>query len=349
MNPEKHWQRSFCLFLPSILLLLAGCSDGLQEPAPIPVALKRVVVYSPIDTDQLRPLLDQYSAEFKIPVLYINDTETALFEKMRRKGLAEPADMYIGRDVGTLWYANDEDLFRPANSENLKSVVPAKFRDPDATWFGLSLRARPIVFNPGAVSPDAFTNYAALGDPQWRGRLCLSSSTLPDNRALVAMMIAEYGVREAEQIVRRWIGNLAKPVYRDDQLLANAIESGECDAGIASLSIVASRTARNSASAIAAFLPDSSDGGTHMNLIGAGVTRHASNPDGAQALLVWLLSAPAQRHIAAIRQQFPVFNDAATPEILAPYAALAMSPIEVARYGYLAQDTADLVVRAHYP
>jgi iron(III) transport system substrate-binding protein len=330
------------------MLFAAGCGGEQQEPAPVPAALQRVVVYSSIDASKMRPLLDRYSAEFNIPVLYINDGESALFAKMHRRGLAEPADLYIGRDAGTLWYAAAESVLRPVRSELLERVVPVEFRDPDVAWFGLSLRARAIVYNLGAVAMDELSDYAALGDSRWLGRLCLSASALPDNRSLLAMLIATNGEREAELAVRRWIRNLAEPPYKDDEQLVQAIEEGRCDVGIANLSVVAGRTARNAAATIAVHLPDRASGGVHVNISGAGVTRHATNPDGARALLEWLLSASAQREFAAVETAFPLADDADIPAVLIPYAGFAVHSLQVTQFGYLAQEAADLAVRAHY-
>ncbi len=331
------------------MLFTASCGSERQESAPVPSALKRVVVYSSIDANRMRPLLDKYSAEFNIPVLYINDGESALFEKMQRRGLAEPADLYIGRDAGTLWYAADEDVLRPVRSALLERAVPTEFRDPDAAWFALSLRARAIVYNLGAVTTDELSDYAALGDSRWHGRLCLSGAALPDNRSLLAMLIAMHGEREAELTVRRWIRNLAQAPYNDDEQLVRAIEEGRCDVGIANLSIVAGRLTRNAGSTIAAHLPDRASGGVHVNISGAGVTRHATNPDGARALLEWLLSASAQRDFAAVETAFPLSGEVNPPALLIPFSGFAVRSMRVTQFGYLAQQAADMAVRAHYP
>src|SRR5690606_24081260 len=118
------------------------------------------------------------------------------------------------------------------NSEVLGRNVPAHLRDPDNRWFGLSVRARRIVYNTDAVDPGALSGYAARAAPEWRGRAGLRPAKKVYNQSLVAMFLAEHGEQQTEEIVRGWVKNLAAPPFASDNEVLNAIAAGQCDVGI---------------------------------------------------------------------------------------------------------------------
>ena len=123
-----------------------------------------------------------------------------LLERLKAEGANTPADMLITVDAGNLWLAAKEGVLAKVDSATLKANVPAHLRDPDGQWYGLSIRARTIVYNPKRVNPSELSTYEDLAGPKWKGRLCLRTSKKVYNQSLVAMMIARLG--EAEDRAR---------------------------------------------------------------------------------------------------------------------------------------------------
>ena len=135
-------------------------------------------------------------------------------------------------DAGELWHAADRGLLQPIESTMLTGNIPAYLRDPENRWFGLSVRARTIVYSTERVKPEELTSYEALADPKWRGKLCLRTSKKVYNQSLVAMLIASTVKHKTEKIVRGWVANLATEPFSNDTLLMEAIVAGQCDVGI---------------------------------------------------------------------------------------------------------------------
>ena len=105
-----------------------------------------------------------------------------------------------GYDAGNLWHAAESGVLAEIDSPVLEANVPANLRDSEGRWFGLSERARTIVYSTERVTPGQLSSYEDLADPKWRGRLCLRTSKKVYNQSLVAMMIAQKGEVEAEKI-----------------------------------------------------------------------------------------------------------------------------------------------------
>ena len=162
----------------------------------------------------------------------ITDREGPLLERLKAEGAHTAADLLITVDAGNLWQAGKEGPLKPVHSEALAKNIPAHLRDPANQWFGLSVRARTIVYNTNKIRPSELSTYEGLGDAKWKGRLCLRTSKKVYNQSLVAMMIAEFGVPKTEKIVQAWVNNLATDVFPDDTKLMEAIAAGQCDVGI---------------------------------------------------------------------------------------------------------------------
>ena len=183
------------------------------------------------------------------------------------------------------------------NSATLKANIPAHLRDPDGHWFGLSVRARTIVYNPKQVKPAELSTYEDLANPKWKGRLCLRTSKKVYNQSLVAMMIARLGEPQSEKVVRGWVANLATDVFPDDTKKMEAIAAGQCDVGIVSTYYYGRLMKKKPELPLALFWPNQKDRGVHVNVSGAGVTQHAKHRAAAVKLLEWLSSEKAQAFI----------------------------------------------------
>lgn len=302
------------------LALAAGASQAAE-----------VVVYSARNEQLIKPLFEAYTRETGVQVLYTTDKEGPLLARLQSEGESTPADMLITVDAGNLWQAAQLGLLAEVNSPALQRDVPAHLRDPGNRWFGLSVRARTIFHNPAAVKADQLSSYEDLADPKWKGLLCLRSAKKVYNQSLVAMLIAKHGEAEAERIVRGWVANLATAPFADDTKLLEAIASGQCSVGIANTYYYGRLMKQQPDLSLAIFWPNQAagQGGVHVNIAGAGITRHAKHPEEARKLLEWLASAHAQGMFAGINMEYPV-NPAVTP-----------SP-EVTQWGTFQQSTLNL-------
>ena len=191
-----------------------------------------VVVYSARNEHLIEPLFKEFTEETGINIRFITDKAGTLVQRLKTEGARTPADVLITVDAGNLWYAADQGLLQPVTSETLLRNIPEHLRDPEGKWYGLSVRARTIVYNTQKVKPEELSTYAALGDPNWKGRLLLRTSKKVYNQSLVAMLISEHGVEKAEGIVKSWVQNLAADPFSNDTKVMEAIVAGQGDVGI---------------------------------------------------------------------------------------------------------------------
>ncbi|QKK01621.1 MAG: Fe(3+) ABC transporter substrate-binding protein [Pseudomonadota bacterium] len=301
--------------LMAVALLLSACGN---QPEPQPQTdtaesgPERLVVYTSRQPHLIEPLFDRYSEKTGIDIDYINDSEAALIERLATEGATTRADVFMTVDAGNLWHAAERGLLRPVRSSQLEQSIPDALRDSRDRWFGLSVRARTIVYHPERVDPAELSTYEDLADERWAGRLCLRTSQKVYNQSLVAMMIEHHGEQKTESIVSGWVANLATDPFSSDTRLIEAVEAGQCDVGIVNTYYLGRKIADDPDYPVALFWANQETSGVHVNISGAGVTRHAPNPDAAIALLEWLASSEAQAEFAESNLEFPA-NPAVEP------------------------------------
>jgi iron(III) transport system substrate-binding protein len=275
-------------------------------------ATNEIVVYSARNEQLIRPLFEAYTRATGVKVRFITDKEGPLLARLKAEGPATPADIFLTVDAGNLWLAAQEGVLAKVDSPVLQKNIPAHLRDPGKTWYGLSVRARTIVYHAQRVKPADLSTYEALGDPRWKGRLCLRTSKKVYNQSLVAMMIARHGEAATEELVRRWVANLATDVFSSDDQVMEAILAGQCDVGIVNTYYYGRLMKKQPGAALALYWPNQKSGGVHVNISGAGVTTHARHREAAVRFLEWLSSPRAQNLFADVNLEFPA-NPAVSP------------------------------------
>jgi len=312
------------------------------------MAADEIVVYSARNEQLIKPLFDAYTAETGTEIKFITDKEGPLLEKLKAEGSNTPADMLITVDAGNLWLAAKEGVLAKVDSKVLKANIPAHLRDPDNRWFGLSVRARTIVYSTVRVKPSQLSTYEALGDAKWKGHLCLRTSKKVYNQSMVAMMIARLGEAKTKEIVKSRVANLATDVFPDDTKLKEAIVAGQCDVGIVNTYYYGRLMQKQPQATIALFWPNQKDRGVHVTVSGAGITVHAKHRAAAVKFLEWLSSKKAQSLFADENLEYPV-----NPKIK-PYASVAawgrfkQDTINVSKAGQLQAQAVMLMDRAGY-
>jgi iron(III) transport system substrate-binding protein len=273
-----------------------------------------VVVYSSRSHYGSEPVFEAFTKQTGIKVTFLMGNNNEVFERLRSEGARTKADLLLTVDAGNLWNAAREGLLAPVESATLEKNIPGHLQDPQNRWFGLAVRARTIMYSTARVKPSELSTYEALGDPKWKGRLCLRTSTNLYNQSLLASLIRQYGEARTEKIVRGWIAN--QPIYiNGDTQILEAIAAGKCDVGITNTYYLARLLEKNPAFAVAPFWADQQAGGTHVNVSGAGITTHASNRAQALQLLEYLSTPDAQAILAGASFEFPA-NPAVAPHAL---------------------------------
>lgn len=313
---------------------------------------EEVVVYSARNEQLIKPLFDAYTKETGVNVKFITDKEGPLMARLKAEGSNTPADMLMTVDAGNLWQAAEEGLLKPVNSKTLSANIPAHLRDPDSEWFGLSVRARTVVYNKNTVKPGELTTYEDLANSKWKNRLCLRTSKKVYNQSLVAMMIYEHGEGKTEDIVEGWVKNLAAPPFPDDTKAMEAVAAGQCDVTLVNTYYFGRLMEKNPALPLAIFWPNqnlkSKDAGVHVNISGAGVTKHAKNPAGAIKLLEWLSSEKAQNLYADVNLEYPVNAKVKPDPTVAAWGGFRQNLINVKEAGRLQAKAVKLMDRVGY-
>ncbi len=300
----------------------AGGSDGAE---PVTVYLGRHY--------GIEPVFEEFTAATGIPVEFTTGKDPELRERLVVEGENTPADVFIAADAGNLALAAEAGVLAPTESATLTDAVPENLRATDGEWFGLSVRARTIFTSDERVAEDEVpADYAAVGDPEWNGRLCLRPATHPYTQSLVSSLIANEGEERATEIVESWMDNDPTFIDSDTEIL-QAISAEVCDVAIANSYYLGRLTEDEGEQPIRISWPEA-DPGVHVNVSGGGVTANASNPEGAQQLLEWL-ATDGQRSFADVNFEYPA-NETVEPRAeLVEFGTFTMDPIAVERFGEL--------------
>lgn len=311
-----------------------------------PAQSGEVVIYSARHYGQ-EPAFDAFTRKTGIQIRILNGSTGEMFERLRAEGDKSPADILLTVDAGNLWNAARAGLLQKIDSPDLQASVPANLRDPEMRWVGLTVRARTIVYNPRKVQASELSTYEALGDPKWKGRLCLRTSGYIYNQSLIATLIKRQGEAKTEEIVRGWAQNQPAIIANDTKIL-EAIAAGQCDVGLANHYYLARLLAKEPALPVALFWANQQTTGTHVNVSGAGVTAHARNRANAIKLIEFLASPEAQQMFADVAFEFPVNPHAGVPPIVARWGRFRQDDINIAAAGELQAAATRLADRAGY-
>ncbi len=307
-----------------------------------------VVIYSARST-QYGPEIafEAFTKKTGIQVKTFGGNSSELFERLRAEGDKTPADVLITVDAGNLWNAARSGLLSKVDSPELLANVPANLRDPEGRWVGLTMRARTIMYSTKRVKPEELSTYEALGDPKWKGRLCLRTSTYIYNQSFLATMIKRLGEPKTEQIVHGWVANEPTLINGDTKIL-EAIAAGQCDVGLANTYYLARIVAKDTSFPVAPFWANQQTTGTHINISGAGITAHAKNRASAVKLLEFLSSPEAQQMFADGNFEYPVNPQASPSPVLARWGKFKADDINVAAAGEFQAAATRLADRAGY-
>ena len=313
-------------------LCLAPLAAGAQE--------KVLNLYSSRHYPTDEALYAGFTRATGITVKRIEAGEDALIERIRNEGARSPADVLLTVDAGRLWRAEQLGLFQPVKSAVLEARIPAALREPSGLWFGVSLRARLIAYNRATVKAGEIANYEDLADAKWKGRVCMRSSASMYNLSLMGSLIEHLGEAKAEAWARAVKANFAREPKGGDTDQLKAVAAGECDVTIGNQYYYA-RLARSQKAEeravvdkLGVVMPNQASRGTHVNVSGAGVMKHAPHREAAVRFLEYLASDEAQRFLAEGNNEWPAVAALKTDNpALAALGAFRQDALNVAALG----------------
>ena len=333
-------KQGFCILIITLLSILLF--------DPLAVSAEELVVYSARKENLIKPLFDAYTRETGVKITSVTAPGKLLLNRLEKEGEKTRADLLIMVDAGSLWHASRKGLLQPLDSALLKSNIPEHLRDPGNQWYGLSLRARIIVYSKERVTPEELSTYEALGSSAWKGRLLLRTSKSVYSQSLVAMLHGTHGRVKTEAIVRSWVTNLGREPFATDREVMEAIIAGQGDVGIVNSYYFGRLLKENPEIRLSLFWPNQDTTGVFVDVAGAGITRHTKNQQTALKFLEWLSSKRAQYLFANANMEYPV-NKAANPHpYLLSWGDFKVSNQNLAITGQLQESTQRLIEKANY-
>lgn len=314
-------------------------------------ASEEVNLYSYRQPFLIQPMLDVFTEKTGITV-NVAYAEEGMLERIKAEGENTPADAVLTADIGRLKDMEDAGVLAAVNSEVLSENIPAAYRHPDGYWFGLTTRARIIFASKDRVGADEVTSYEDLADPKMKGRICIRSGKHLYNISLIASMIAHKGVEETEKWLLGVKANLARKPQGNDRAQAKAIYEGQCDVAIANTYYMGNMQTNDEkpeqkewASAINIIFPNQGDRGTHVNISGAAVLKHAKRKENAVKLLEFLASETAQSMYAAQNFEYPVKPGVAVSERVQSWGSFKADTISLSEVAKHRAEAARMVDR----
>ena len=322
---------SSCIFASTLFITTIATESNAAE----------VNVYSARKEALIKPLLQQFEKDTGIQVNLVTGKADTLLQRLVSEGKNSPADVLITVDIGRLHRARQAKVLQPIQSTLLEAAIPAQYRSAQGYWFGLSLRARAIVYATDRVTPQQLSTYEALAGPDWKQKICIRSSGNIYNQSLVAALIDRLGADKTLAWATALVKNFARPPQGGDRDQIKAVAAGQCDLAIVNSYYLGKMlTSKNAAEQQAArqvrmFWPDQDGRGVHVNISGAGITAASKNKASAVKLLEFLVGDTAQRWYAEANMEYPVKRGIPESQILKSWGEFRADSASLHRLGEL--------------
>jgi iron(III) transport system substrate-binding protein len=320
---------------------------------PVRAQTKEVNIYSLRQTSLIQPLLDAFTKKTGIRTNVIF-ADKGLIERIVAEGPNSPADLLLTADIGLLASAVEQSVAQPIKSPAVEANIPAKYRDPNGQWVGLTSRARVILASKDRVKEDSIS-YEDLADPKWKGKICTRSGQHAYNVALFSAMIAEKGEAEAKKWINGLKQNLNAKPSGNDRSQAKAIFSGQCDLALANTYYMALMATNDQepeqkewAKAVKVIFPNAGGRGTHVNISGVVLAKHAPHKDDAVKLIEYLTSDEAQQIYAELNNEYPLKPGVALSPIVKSWGELKADDLPLAEIGKNRKRASELVDEVAY-
>ena len=297
----KHLNK-YHFLLASLLILIAT--------APISAQIN-LYTHRHYDSDKI--LFEKFTKETGIKINVIKGSADQLIQRMISEGKNSPADILLTVDAGRLHRAKEAGVLQSINSKTINKNVPSEMRDPDGFWYGLTVRARVIVYAKDRINSNELSTYEDLATAKWKGKIAIRSSGNIYNQSLMASLIEANGSRRA----LRWaIGirkNMARAPRGNDRDQVRAVAAGLADIAVVNtyyLGILANskeKKDRDVFNKVSVFFPNQNNRGTHINISGAGIAKYSKNKSDAIKFIEFLTSPEAQETFGKVNYEYPLF------------------------------------------
>ncbi len=324
-----------------------------QAQTQIQTAAASINIYSARHYPTDEALYSDFTKSTGIKINRVDADDAGVLTRLKAEGAASPADVILLVDAARLWRAEVDGLFMPIKSKVLEAAIPENLRakrsdNGGIAWFGLSTRARVIVYDKAKVKSSEVDTYEKLANPQFKGKLCIRSGSHPYNLSLFGAMTEHLGPQQTEIWLKGLVANFARNPAGGDTDQIKGVASGECAVAVTNTYYLA-RLMRSSnpsdkalVEKIGVVFPNQSSWGTHLNIAGGAVAKNSKNTENAVKFLEYLASASAQNHFANGNNEWPAakgmsFDNAALKamsggnfksEVL-PISAVGMNQVKV--------------------
>jgi iron(III) transport system substrate-binding protein len=288
-------------------------------------------------------LYDNFTKATGIRINRVEADDAGILARLKAEGAASPADVILLVDAARLWRGEQDGLFQPVKSAVLEQRVPAQFRGADSgqgpQWFGMSTRARVIVYDKARIKREDVDTYEELASPALKGQLCTRSGSHPYNLSLFGSMLDHLGPQATEAWLKGLVANLARDPKGGDTDQIKAVAAGECAVAISNSYYVARlmRSGKPDERAVSekvgVVFPNQSSWGTHVNISGAAVARNAKNRDAAVQFIEYLTSDAAQRYLADGNNEYPVVAGTRPNATLQTLGSFKSETVPIAKVG----------------
>ncbi|WP_029037748.1 Fe(3+) ABC transporter substrate-binding protein [Salinimicrobium xinjiangense] len=328
------------LFALATLAALTSCKNEKQdEAATSGDSAGEVNVYTHRHYASDQQLFAQFEETTGIKVNVINASADELIQKMTIEGKQSPADVLITVDAGRLTRAKDQGLLQKVDSDILNNTVAAHLKDPGNEWFGLTKRARIIVYAPGRVDSTQLSTYEDLATEKWKDRILVRSSENIYNQSLLASLIVNNGEEAAKEWAEAMVENMARAPKGNDRDQVKAVVAGEGDLAIVNTYYIGNLLNSENPEEVKAgesvkvFFPNQEGRGTHINVSGAGVARYAPNKENAVKFIEFLVSKEAQEVFANSNYEYPVNEEVQPAPLLQSWGEFKEDRLNLSKLG----------------
>ncbi|WP_372340932.1 extracellular solute-binding protein [Paraglaciecola sp.] len=317
-----------------------------------PVQAGEVNVYSARKEALIKPLLDKFSNETGVKVNLVTGSADALITRMQNEGQFSPVDILITTDAGRLVRAKNAGLTQAVVSADIDNIVPQNLRDTDHHWFGLTLRARPIMYAPDKADVNGLSSILDLAKPKYKGQVCIRSSGNIYNQSMIAALTIELGEEAVEKWAKGLVANMARSPKGGDRDQIKAVAAGQCSIAVANTYYLAGMLSsddaseREQASKVKVLWTDQNSFGTHVNISGAAVAKHAPNAEAAKQLLAYMLLPSSQQWYAQENHEYPVHKDVPWSELMQGFGEFNAQSVSLDAVGEGNADALRLMDRA---